>query len=482
MAVGRSHGAGPPRLSSLARGDDADDRGAMLLWAALVLSVLMIVAAFAVDLGLAREVQRQNQGGADAASLASAQNLPAPDPTACVAGDPRSVAAQYAAKSISDGASAPQTLVATNPPPSSGDGPACVYQVGGATVTVTTPYVEPGSTIPPEDLVNVQICQDSISVFASLLGQGSNHVCRIATARRVTNTVGVGVIALNSACNGISGIDGTGGGGAPVNLEVNGGAVISNASNGGSCDSLNASGHPRISASEVLLADTCTGGPPDCGGILIPDPYTGDPAPQLLQNAGQTPDPLAGTPTPMQPSGYGTCSSTTCTPGWYPSGFSVNHTVCLNPGVYYIDGGMRIAGNGTVTSCPQTTNPITGITTPPSSADTGSGVMVYLNTGGITFNGTATIGLVPPDIDPWKGISIFAAHGNTSTLTINGTNGPGLGSVYAPDGVVNTRGTANVVINGLLIGSQILYGGTSTTTVNVPSDGPKLAPDIGLEQ
>ena len=57
-----------------------------------------------------------------------------------------------------------------------------------------------------------------------------------------------------------------------------------------------------------------------------------------------------------------------------------------------------------------------------------------------------------------------------------------MGSVYAPDGIVNTRGTSNVVINGLLIGSQILYGGTSMTTVNVPSDGPKLAPDIGLEE
>ena len=460
----------------------------MLLFASLLLTVLLIVAAFAVDLGLAREVQRQNQGGADASSLAGVQNLPAPNPTSCIAGDPRSVAADYAARSISDGSSATPTLVATNAPATPGDGPGCVYQVGGATVTVTTPYVEPGSPIPPADLLNVQICQSSMEVFSGVMGHGARQVCRRATARRVENSVGVGVIALNPACNGISGIDGTGGGGQPVNLEVtNGGAVISNASNGGSCDSLAASGHPKISAGEVLLADTCTGGPPDCGGILVPDPsIPGSSAPQLVQGAGQTPDPLAGLPTPIQPTVVGSCKKVagvmTCLPGWYPSGMTITSTVCLNPGLYFVDGGMHISGNGTITACPQTTNPLTGVTTPPSSVDTGSGILLYLDTGGIIFNGTATIGLPPPDIAPWKGVSIFAAHGNTSTVTINGTNGSGLGSVYAPDGIVNTRGTSNVVINGLLIGSQILYGGTSMTTVNVPSDGPKLAPDIGLEE
>jgi hypothetical protein len=462
----------------------------VLLFASLLLTVLLVVAAFAVDLGLAREIQRQNQGGADASSLAGVQNLPAANPGSCVAGDPRSVAADYAARSISDGSSTPPVLIATNAPAIPSDGPGCVYQVGDATVTVTTPYVEPGSPIAPADLINVQICQSSMSVFASVIGHTGSRVCRRATARRVENSVGVGVIALNSACNGISGIDGTGGGGQPVNLRVtNGGAVISNASNGGSCDSLVASGHPKISAGEVLLADTCSGGPPDCGGILVPDPSVpGSTAPQLVQGAGQTPDPLAGLPTPTPPAAIGSCKTVAkvmiCTPGSYPSGMTITSTtpVCLDPGLYYVDTGIHVSGNGTITACPQTTNPITGVTTPPSSVDTGSGILLYLDSGGIIFNGSATIGLPPPDIAPWKGVSIFAAHGNTSTVMINGTNGPGLGSIYVPDGIVNTRGTADVVINGLLIGSQILYGGTSVTTVNVPSDGPKLAPDIGLEE
>jgi hypothetical protein len=58
---------------------------------------------------------------------------------------------------------------------------------------------------------------------------------------------------------------------------------------------------------------------------------------------------------------------------------SITSTVCLDPGLYYLDGGMHISGNGTITACPQTTNPLTGVTTPPSSVDTGSGILLYLD-------------------------------------------------------------------------------------------------------
>jgi hypothetical protein len=70
-----------------------DERGAILVIAALVLTALLTMSALAVDLANARQQQRQAQGSADAAALAAAQDLP--DPARVVA-----TAKQYAAENF----------------------------------------------------------------------------------------------------------------------------------------------------------------------------------------------------------------------------------------------------------------------------------------------------------------------------------------------------------------------------------------------
>jgi uncharacterized membrane protein len=53
-----------------------NDQGVSLVLVALVLVGILAIAAIVVDLGNARQVRRETQGAADAASLAAAQDLP----------------------------------------------------------------------------------------------------------------------------------------------------------------------------------------------------------------------------------------------------------------------------------------------------------------------------------------------------------------------------------------------------------------------
>ena len=54
----------------------AGERGAVLVWFALLLPVLLAFAAFVVDVGQAFMLKRHLQASADAAALAAAQDLP----------------------------------------------------------------------------------------------------------------------------------------------------------------------------------------------------------------------------------------------------------------------------------------------------------------------------------------------------------------------------------------------------------------------
>lgn len=64
-------------------GRGRNERGAILVVAALMMTALMAMAALAIDITNARQQQRQARGSADAAALAAAQDLP--DPTQVVA-------------------------------------------------------------------------------------------------------------------------------------------------------------------------------------------------------------------------------------------------------------------------------------------------------------------------------------------------------------------------------------------------------------
>ena len=99
-----------------------EERGAIIVVAALMMTALLGMSAIAIDITNARQQQRQAQGSADAAALAAAQDLP--DPNATVA-----TVKQYAADNFDTPASAwsgcqdPDHLAEL---PDSGNGNSCI--------------------------------------------------------------------------------------------------------------------------------------------------------------------------------------------------------------------------------------------------------------------------------------------------------------------------------------------------------------------
>ena len=110
---------------------------------------------------------------------------------------------------------------------------------------------------------------------------------------------------------------------------------------------------------------------PTTGSSTVPDPFAAE------ITAGTLVVPTTTGMTTYTPSPIG--SNTTLLPGYYPSGFTGNggtYTITMNPGVYYFGGPIVLGGTATLT---------------------GSGVTIYLGTGGsLTMNSATTMSLSAP--------------------------------------------------------------------------------------
>lgn len=141
-----------------------DERGAVIVWMALLLPVLLGLAAFAVDLGSWYWQHRQLQAAADAAALAAARDLPA-DPTTA--------------------ATDAQTFASQNAP--------------GSTMSSTTPYNSDSSTI------QVSVSKQGTSFFSGVLGISPPTITATAVARNPqTTTNGTFFYAGSTACNALT--------------------------------------------------------------------------------------------------------------------------------------------------------------------------------------------------------------------------------------------------------------------------------------
>ena len=117
-----------------------DDRGISLIVVALCMVAICGVAAIVVDLGNARQVRRELQGGVDAAALAGSLDLPlqADNTTTRTTkqSQARNTAMAYAIRNLV-GPNAIQTQTC-------GNAFTCTDSVGGVSFTVTTPW-NPGT-------------------------------------------------------------------------------------------------------------------------------------------------------------------------------------------------------------------------------------------------------------------------------------------------------------------------------------------------
>jgi len=123
------------------------------------------------------------------------------------------------------------------------------------------------------------------------------------------------------------------------------------------------------------------------------------------------------------------CSSGSVTlqPGIYASiNFSGSCAAHLQPGTYYISsGGISISGSALLD---------------------GDGVFIYNAAGAIDLSGTGAFHLTPPTSGPYKGLLLFQARTNASTLSLSGNGAiEGMhGTIYGPTMPVRISGNGNL--------------------------------------
>lgn len=412
------------------------DDGVVLILFALAITAVMILAAFVVDLGDARQVGRQAQASSDAAALAGAQYLPlnATNPTAAAAA--KAKAATYAANNILGTSVAPVSVTCAAGVPANSS----CYAAEGATITVATPYLA------NYGLIYVSICKSTEAFFGKVVDANGLNVCREAVARRYGGDAieGVGVLALRQ---GVGCVDYDLRGSQASRLDVTG-AVIAN------CEH---SPPNNISGANAAINST---GFYSVGLCAPQSACVGSATTPTTRMPGPATDPLLGLPQP-------TASE---------AGF--NHvTVAQYNDLACLDGLYRVTGTADVvvkSTCP------------------GKTAFTFLVQAGVGGNLKDPYVQNAPTSGTYRGISLFLARDNPSTIEWNGNSKASAtynGTVYAPAGGVDWGGNIEVFVNGQMIAQTfVLKGGggpkNEGLVVNPPSDVLPIvfADDIGLER
>jgi hypothetical protein len=176
---------------------------------------------------------------------------------------------------------------------------------------------------------------------------------------------------------------------------------------------------------------TVVGGATYDPGDVTPPPSTGAaPHPDIIY------------PNPTCTGNATMIDSDTLGPGTVNGSFPPSGVTNLAPGIYCITGDFEFHGNGELT---------------------GSEVVLVLQSGRITLNGTTRIDLSAPTGGPFPGLLIYLPPGNTSTVIIDGTNDSTFtGSILAPSAHIRVNGTGDVDgFNSQIIGNTVEWSGTA---------------------
>lgn len=143
-------------------------------------------------------------------------------------------------------------------------------------------------------------------------------------------------------------------------------------------------------------------------------------------------------------SGPASKSGHTMNPGSWSGTFPPSGVTVLNPGTYCVSGDFRLNAHDVLT---------------------GTGVTIYMQDGGITWNGGAEINLSAPTTDPLAGLLIYAPMSNSNPMSFNG-NGDSLlrGTIFTPAADITFNGTSEVQKSYVqIIGYRVeLTGGNGT--------------------
>lgn len=278
------------------------------------------------------------------------------------------------------------------------------------------------------------------TTFMHLLGHTAMAIG--ARAKVVTASDGLGcVLSLNPQASGAATAQGS------AAVKLNGCSLYDNSNNR---TALTVGGSATISADFVGVV----GGIGSSTGITATNGVRTGIAPVV--------DPYADVSFPVYSAcdehNYTAKNTVTINPGVYCGGIGVNANavLTLNPGMYYLDGGgLTVNGGATVTG--------TGVTLVFTSK-------LERDWATVTINGNATVNLTPMTWGPTKGIVIFADRrtpAGTAFKFNGGANQYFAGAIYVPSGGITFAGGADTATTCTqIIGDTVTFVGNSNLAID----------------
>jgi Flp pilus assembly protein TadG len=436
--------------------------GAVLVWCALLLPVLVAMVGLTVDGGLMLAAYREAQNAADAAAIAAAYDLS----LGKTAGTATSTAETFVTDSSHNNLSGASVTV--NIPPS---------------VTTYTAYQK---TNYAEVIVSYPITTHFMQVLPGF--SSSQTVTARAIAGYEAIAGGEGVMALTPNGNGLT----TSGNGA---LQVNGPVWVNSTDSNGL-----SAGKDGIYATDFELVENA-GQPSNIFNYATSGSMTA--------NIGQSPQPdyLAYLPTPTTANGVDTTVRTvpagggTLQPGIYNGGIKVSGNgavYTMQPGIYVMQGGgfqatgnVTVSGSGVMiyntgsdytatTGAPDNTDPVDLLNaTPPTVAgDNFDGLSLNTNVTLTPIN-TALYTYSNPAIAAFNGMVYYQRRANTKPATLSGGGGGQLsGTMYGKWALLSYSGHG--ITNAQFVFNSIGLSGNGTITIQTVGTTVGTAPRVYL--
>jgi hypothetical protein len=297
--------------------------------------------------------------------------------------------------------------------------------------------------------VVVRVKEQIPQLFSSVLGfPNSMVVARTTTGTRVASSGGC-VITLNPTASGAITMTGT------SNLTT--GCGVYDNSNSPSALSIVGSGVIQTTGSaKTQIVGNWSG-----SGTVTPAPQVGAPI---------TSDPFAD----MSPPTYSGCND---------AGAGINlgshDSQAITPsGTYVICGGINLSSHSSLTLNPGVYVVQNGISLGGQTTLTGSSVTIYIQSGGVTMAGGATVSLSAPSSGTWQGILFYQDRADTTASNLVGGTGQAMnGVLYFPSASLTYTGGSSTVATATTIVSDTLnlvgnsYINASATTAYTGNSG-----------
>jgi hypothetical protein len=398
------------------------ERGQALVLIVFAMVGLIGLTALTIDGGLAYADRRNAQNAADTAALAAARAL--------IRGEAwQTAGTALAAANGYDGNGTTNVVEVVNPPVS-------------------------GTYAGNSEYIQVMITSNLDTFFAPVIGveQITNSVDAVARAKPgdVVNLFdGSAVVGLNPHdCKAVK-YQGN------ANTLVDGGGLFVNS------DCSTSAFFNNSSAAQLTAPSLCS-----VGGITYEPDAINIPAGEIKTGCESYTYPVPDyiLPLPSCPSNA-VKTGNTLSAGNYSGQFPPNGVTQLESGVYCVNGDFRVNGGDLLV---------------------GNNVLIYMESGDISWNGGAELHLDGPDDGIYKNLLIYIPYENQASVRLNGNSASTIsGTILAPASDITIDGTGDTGIDGQIIGYTVDLSGSTSVKITYSDENNYQAstpPNIQLAE